>query len=137
MVETFTFDNTLSTDLSLVRFHTGDTEEEGAYLFDETISGLLTIHGDVGGAVIAAIRYIITQLSSPDFKKDWLSVSHKEARAGFETMLKMKAQELGVSLGATASSSISSAFRADSDQYTNTTRVPTERNETSVYDGSP
>ena len=136
MTDTFTFDNTLSTDLAKVRFHVGDTSSAGNYLWDETITALLTLEGSVGGAVIASIRYIITQLSSPDFKLDWLSVSNKEARAGFEKLLVTKSQELGVSLGAVASSSINNAYRADSDQYTSTSRVATEQDETGVYDGS-
>jgi len=136
MTDTFTFDNTLATDLALVRFHIGDTSSSGNYLWDQTITALLTSEGSVGGAVIASIRYIITQLSSPDFKLDWLSVSNKEARAGFELLLKQKSQELGVTSGATASSTINNAYRADSDQYTNVDRVATEQDETGVYDGS-
>ncbi len=99
-------------------------------------TALVASEGSVGGAVIASIRYIISQLSSPDFKLDWLSVSNKEARAGFELLLKQKAQELGVSLGATASSTINNAYRADSDQYTSSTRVSPTVDETGVYDGS-
>ncbi len=136
MTDTFTFDNTLSTDLAKVRFHIGDTSSAGNYLWDETITALITSEGSVGGAVVACIRYIISQLSSPDFKLDWLSVSNKEARAGFELLLKQKAQELGVSLGAAASSTINNAYRADSDQYTSVNRVETVTDETGVYDGS-
>ena len=136
MTDTFTFDNTLSTDLAKVRFHCGDCSSAGNYLWDETITALLASEGSVGGAVVASIRYIISQLSSPDFKYDWLSVSKKEARAGFELLLKQKAQELGVSLGATASSTISLPYRADSDQYTNATRETTEQEEVGIYDGS-
>ena len=136
MTDTFTFDNTLATDLAKVRFHVGDTSSDGNYLWDETITALVASEGSVGGAVIASIRYIISQLSSPDFKLDWLTVSNKEARAGFELLLQQKAQELGVSLGATATSTIKNAYRADSDQYTSTTRTETTQDETGVYDGS-
>ena len=136
MTDTFTFDNTLATDLAKTRFHIGDTSSSGNYLWDETITALIASEGSVGGAVIASIRYIISQLSSPDFKLDWLSVSNKEARAGFELLLKQKAQELGISLGATASAAIKNAYRADSDQYTSSTRVDSTQEETGVYDGS-
>jgi hypothetical protein len=136
MTDTFTFDNTLSTDLALVRFHIGDTSSAGNYLWDETITALLASEGSVGGAVVASIRYIITQLSSPDFKQDWLSVSNEKARQGFERLLKDKSIEFGVTLGATATSTISQPYRADSDQYSNVTRTTTERDETSIYDGS-
>ena len=137
MTDTFTFDNSLSTDLAKVRFHVGDTSSAGNYLWDETINALVTSEGSVGGAVIACIKYIITQLSSPDFKQDWLSVSNKEARAGFEKLLKVKAQELGISLSnVTASATISLPYRADSKQYSSVTRTTTESDNTSIYDGT-
>ena len=134
---TFTFDAGLETDLAKVRFHIGDTNENGAYLADETIEALVTSEGSVGGAAVSCIRYIISQLSSPDFKQDWLSVSNKEARMGFEKLLKQKAQELGVSLGATASATISLPYREDSYQYSSTTRTEATDENTDSYDGTP
>ena len=125
---TFTFDNTLSTDLALVRFHTGDTSVEGHYLDDETLTYLITTHG-VAGAVIRAIDYIITQLSQPNFKLDWLTVTNSEARAGYEKLREQKAQELGVTTGSVASSAISHVHRADS--YENDSGVYT------APDGAP
>jgi hypothetical protein len=110
---TFTFDNTLSTDLALVRFHIGDTHSDGYYLADETINYLVTTHG-VAGAVIRSIEYIITQLSQPNFKLDWLSVTNSEARAGYEKLKKEKEQELGIATGAIATSTITHSHRADS-----------------------
>ena len=111
---TFTFDASLADDVSLVRFHIGDTGNPGYYLEDETIQYWVTA-GTVGSAVIACIKYIITQLSQPDFKLDWMSVSNKEARAGFEKLLKDKSLEFGINLsGVTASSTISLTYRADS-----------------------
>jgi len=133
---TFTFDTSLSTDLALVRFNIGDTNEKGAYLADETITALLTSEGSVGGAVIASIRFILTQLSTPNFKKDWLSVDYEKARQGYEKMLKEKAREFGISLGS-FSSSVKPMYRADSDQYTNVEREATTSNNTSIYDGTP
>lgn len=110
---TFTFDPTLADNVSLVRFHIGDVHEEGFYLADETLSYLVTTHG-VAGAVVRAIDFIITQLSQPNFKLDWLSVTNSEARAGYEKLKKEKEQELGVNTGAVASSSVSLPSRADS-----------------------
>ena len=128
MTDTFTFDNTLSTDLAKVRFHIGDTSSAGNYIWDQTITALLTSEGSVGGAAVACIKYIITQLSSPDFKQDWMSVSNAEARKGFQELLKIKAQEFGVSLSnATATSTISLPYRADSYQDS----------DVSTYDGTP
>jgi hypothetical protein len=120
---TFTFDNTLSTNLALVRFHIGDTHADGYYLADETLTYLVTTHG-VGGAVIRAIEYIITQLSQPNFKLDWLTVTNSEARQGYEKLKPEKEQEFGIVTGAIASSSITHAHRADS--YENEDEVYTE-----------
>ena len=117
MTDTFTYDNTLATDLALVRFHIGDTSSKGNYLFDETILALLTSEGSVGGAVIASIKYIITQLSDPNFRLDWMSVTNHQAREGFEQILTIKSQEFGIALsGLTASATISLPSRADSFQ---------------------
>ncbi len=109
---TYTFDNTLPTDLALVRFHIGDTNSEGHYLEDETIQYFITASG-VGTAVIRCIQHIITQLSQPDFKQDWMSVSSGEARKGYENLLKIKKQEFGIS-SAVATSSVTNPYRPDS-----------------------
>jgi len=123
----FTYDPALSTNVSLVRFHIGDTNEDGAFLADETINYLVTTYS-VGEAIVRSIQYIITQLSQPDFKLDWLSVSNKEARAGYEKLLKEKAQEFGIRLSKlTPTSTISQPYRADSYQDS----------DDAVYDGSP
>lgn len=138
MTDTFTYDNTLATDLAKVRFHIGDTSSDGNYLWDETINALVTSEGSVGGAVVACIKYIITQLSSPNFRLDWLTVSNEKAREGFENLLKQKAQEFSISVSnVTATSTISLPYRADSDQYTSATRVEPTSDNTSVYDGTP
>lgn len=119
------FNPALSDNVSLVRFHIGDTNEDGHYLDNETIQYFVTADG-VGKAVIKCIRYIITQLSQPDFRQDWMSVSNAEARKGYETLLKEKAQELNVSLtGAVMSSTIANPYRGDSYQTDST------------YDGAP
>jgi len=111
---TYTFAPALTDDVSLVRFHIGDNSSEGHYLEDETINYFVTASG-VGTAVIRSIQYIITQLSQPDFRKDWLSVSNSEARKGYETLLKAKAQEFGVSVSnVTMTSSVSNPYRTDS-----------------------
>lgn len=124
---TFTFATDLSTDLAKVRFHIGDTNSAGAYLADETISALLTIQGSVGGASLACIRYIITQLAKPDFRLDWMSVSNAEARKGFELLLKQKAQEFGISsTGAVMTSEITYAHRADSYENKDAATIATE-----------
>lgn len=123
----FTFVPSLSTDVSLVRFHIGDTNISGHYLEDETINYFVTNNG-VNEAVIQCIKYIITQLSTPNFSQDWLTVSNEQARQGYENLLKTKALELGVSLSrVTSSASISLPYRADSYQDSSE----------SVHDGTP
>jgi hypothetical protein len=110
---TFTFATDLSTDLALVRFHIGDTDSGGYFLADETITALLTKHGSVGGAVVASLKYIITQLSRPDFRADWLQVSNAEARKGYQALLAEKRGEFGLSA---ITASATHVYRADSDQ---------------------
>jgi hypothetical protein len=111
----FTFDNTLSTDLAKVRFEIGDVNYEGHYLEDETINYFLTT--SIGQAVVSCLDHIITQLSIPDFKLDWMSVSNAEARKAFENMLKMKSQKYGISSGVSMKSAVSFPHRADSYEY--------------------
>ena len=109
----FTWVGDLSTDLDKVRFHIGDTDSDGHFLEDATITALVTSEGSVGGAVVACLRYIISQLSRPDFKADWLTVSHAEARKGYQALLNEKRREFGV---AVVSASAVYTYRADSNQ---------------------
>lgn len=96
---TFTYDPELADNISLVRFHVGDNYDSGHFLDDGEITYFLGSDADVEGAVIAGLRYIITQLSLPDFKASWLTISNGEARKGYQEILKEKAKEFGVSLG--------------------------------------
>jgi hypothetical protein len=128
---TFTFNSSLATDLALVRFHIGDTDENGYYLEDETINALITIKGSVGAASLACIKYILSQLSKPDFKLDWMTVSGMEqARKGYEDLLRKKASEFGISpSGVTISATITQPYRADSLQDTDDTNYPNYHSE--------
>lgn len=110
---TFTWVGDLATDLDKVRFHIGDTDEDGAWLADETINALIASEGGVGGAVVACLRYIISQLSRPDFRADWLQVSNAEARKGYMALLAEKRREFGV---AAVSAEAVMTYRWDSDQ---------------------
>ena len=122
---TYSFDASLADDVSLVRFHIGDNSVDGYYLEDETIQYFVTA-GSVGSAVIACIKYIISQLSKPDFRLDWMAVSSMaDARKGYEDLLAKKVIEFGLPLY-TASSTISQPYRADSKQDS----------DDGVYDGS-
>jgi hypothetical protein len=114
---TYSFSIALANDVSKVRFHTGDNHTEGYFLDDETIQYFLTAGESVGQVSIRCIRYIITQLSQPNFRQDWLSVDNAEARKGYETLLRQKAQEFGISLtGASVGSTVTNPYRQDSYQ---------------------
>lgn len=108
---TFTFAGDLSDDIDFVRFHTGDTVEDQSYMSDELITSLIEDEGTKQKAVIAGIEYIIQMLSKPDFKADWLSVSNKDAREGYEKMLSTKKKKFGLG-GITASAVYT--YRVDS-----------------------
>jgi hypothetical protein len=110
----FTFSIDLSDDVSLVRFHIGDTSETDYYLEDDTIQYLIDTYG-VGQAVVRSIRYIITRLSQPDERVGSYSITHASALAGYQALLKTKAQEFGISAsGAVAISTVALPWRPDS-----------------------
>ena len=109
----FTYDETLSTDLALVRFHLADTDSSAYWLEDATITALLSSEGSVGSAVIACIRYIIARLSKPGVSIDWLTVDNETARKAWVALLAEKRAEFGVGqITATARHT----YRADSTQ---------------------
>ena len=110
----YTFNPALTDDVSLTRFHIGDTSEADHYLEDATIKFYVDSVG-VGAAVIKCIQYIITRLSVPDERVGQYSVTHASALTAYQELLKTKAQEFSISLsGAVASSSVSLPWRADS-----------------------
>ncbi len=112
----YSFDTSLSEDKDKVRFNIGDTSDDGHYLENETIQALIASEGSVGAASVACVEYIITQLSAPDFKLDWLSVTNATARAGFESLLLRLRQRYGIYNTTTTAVSATNLFREDSDQ---------------------
>lgn len=119
----FSFDSSLGDDVSLVRFHIGDTDEAGYFVDDETIQYWVN-QGNAESAVIACIKFILSQLSRPNFSLDWLSVSGMaEAKKGYQELLHQKEWEFGLrSIIPTAT--ISLPYRADSLQDTDDTDYP-------------
>jgi len=107
---TFTFGEDLTDANDYVRFHTGDTVSTG-YMSDELITSLVAVESSNNNAVIAGLRYIITQLSRPDFKADWMTVSNEAARVGYEGMLRDKLTEFGI---AKRTASVTNVYRTDS-----------------------
>jgi hypothetical protein len=111
----FSFDSALNDDVSLVRFHIGDTDSDGYFLENETIAYWVT-QGTAESAVIACIKYILSQLSRPNFSLDWLSVSGmKDAKEGYEDLLTRKEAEFGLR-SIVSASTITQPYRADSRQ---------------------
>ena len=122
----FTYDTDLADDISLVRFRIGDNKSDGYYLDDEEIQYWVDNASSFGIALVRCIQYIITQLSQPNFRLDWMTVSNEEARKGYEALLKQIAQQEGVSLaGLSATAEVATPYRADSYQ------------DDAVYDGAP
>jgi hypothetical protein len=119
----FSFDASLGDNVSLVRFHIGDTDEDGYFLDDETIQYWVT-QGNAESAVIACIKYILSQMARPNFSLDWMSVSGmKDAKMGYEELLRQKEWEFGLRQ-VYATSTISQPYRADSLQDTDDTDYP-------------
>lgn len=94
---TATFNPTLSDTVSKVRFHIGDTDVSAPALQDETITALVALNLTIERAVIAALLYLISQVSRPDFRADWLQVQHGNALEGYRRLLAEKRAEFGIS----------------------------------------
>ena len=111
----FSFDNTLAADLDRVRLEVGDTDSNGYFLHDETITALLTREGTVGGAVVASLKAIVALLSQPNFRADWLQIDNASARKSYADLLKLKEREYGIVSGALTGSA-TYTYRKDSNQ---------------------
>jgi len=109
---TFTYSPSATpTDLTRVRFHTGQTVSAESFLSDEEIAMMIAEETTWKPAVIAGLKFIILKLSQPDFQADWLKVSNGTARAGYQLVLNEKRREFGISaITATAVHT----YRADS-----------------------
>lgn len=108
----FTYAGDLSVNRDWVRFEIGDTTQDQAWLTDEVIASLISTTGSKEAAVIKGLKYIITQLSKPDFRADWLSITNGDARKGYESMLTEKRIEYGLN---NVTSSVVLTYRSDSD----------------------
>lgn len=93
----FTYTENLSIPRDFVRFYTGDVIESQSFLSDEIIASLITAEGSQEAAVIAGLQYILTRLSQPDFRADWLEVDYATARTGYEQALVEMMRKFGVS----------------------------------------
>ena len=115
---TFTFAGDLTEERDFVRFYTGDTDVDRAFLSDELIASLVTEAGSKQAAVVDALEYIISQLSQPDFRADWLQMNFAEARKGYETRLMQAQRKFGLNA---ITARAGRTHRADSRQTTTPT----------------
>lgn len=113
---TFTYaPSATPSDRTLVRYHLGDTIEDGAMFSDAEIDMVLAIEGSVGKAVISLIKAVIAKLSNePDIQADWLRVDHGRSVDGFKRLLAEKRSEFGLGWSLTATSR--HVYRKDSFQ---------------------
>lgn len=118
----FTYSEDLTNDRDWIRFKTGDTQLDKSFLSDEIITSLLATSASKQHAVLAAVGYIITQLSNPDFKADWLEVKNSTARAAWEKTLARLEGEFGITLTTSRSRRARTrginTFRGDSETIT-------------------
>lgn len=110
-----TFTYTISatpTDLTKVRYYTGDTDSTAAIWQDDEINMVIALEGSVGGAVVSLIKSILRKLAAePDMKADWLSVDWRSSRETWLTMLGKAEQDFG--LGWQDSSGGQHSYRPD------------------------
>ena len=110
---TFTYGEDLTDDNDFVRFHTGDVVDGENYLSDAIITSLLATSSSKEAAVIAALRHIISRLSQPNFRADWLQIDNASARVGYQTLLEEKKKEFGFNR---VVAGVVNTYRADSAQ---------------------
>ncbi|MEQ9027564.1 MAG: hypothetical protein RLP44_02515 [Aggregatilineales bacterium] len=94
---TFTYDPTMPTDITRVRFHIGDVDSDEAIFSDEEITFVIAEESTWQNAVIACLQSLIGRMSAePDFTADWLKVDNKRALAGYKELLQQKRQQFGI-----------------------------------------
>lgn len=110
---TFTYDLVAVTDLTRVRFHTGDTDEDTAKWSDEEIQFVISEQdGNWKKAVIVLIQNLLAEMArTPNFTADWLRVDAQSARESLKALLAEKKAELGLSTNVASSVHV---YRADS-----------------------
>jgi len=112
----FTYDLTIPyTDLTRVRYETGDTVQASALWSDEEILFVLSEKGSVQLAVVSLVRNAIAKFShDDDFKADWLQVDRTNRLAALKMLLQQKQGEYGLGSG---TAGVVHRYRADSRQH--------------------
>lgn len=102
------------TDMTRVRFHTGDTDVSAPMFEDAEINAVITEAGTWKLAVIALLESLIARLAStPNFTADWLRVDNASAIKAFEALIVRKRREFGIKA---ITSGITYQYRPDSGQ---------------------
>lgn len=110
---TFTYSVPFASDLDRMRFHLGDIDSTAPRQSDEELTAVLTLEGveTWQQGVLVAITGMISRLTTPNFKADWLQVDVKSARDGYWQLLEMKRTEFGLSASIVAT--VKHVSRAD------------------------
>lgn len=110
---TFTYTpSTTPTDLTLVRFYTGDTDSATAMWQDDEINMILAVDGSVGLASQTLLERKITEIANnPDMKADWLQINWGTSLGALQTALANVKQKFG--LGWQDSSGGQHSYRPD------------------------
>jgi hypothetical protein len=96
---TFTYTPETPTDVTRVRFHTGDTVAASAFFTDEEITFVISEQGSWQNAVVACLQSLIVKFArDPKFRADWLEVDPTASIAGLRALLAEKRKELRVNL---------------------------------------
>lgn len=113
---TFTYVLSPVTDITRVRYHTGDTDSARAIFSDEEISFAISESGGWQAAVIMSFDSLIARIAAvPNFSADWLSMDQSTALKYYTDLLARKRQQFGIPL---VGSLTRFTFRADSWQKT-------------------
>lgn len=100
-------------DVTRVRYHISDTDEDTAIFQDEEINFVLSEEGSVGKAVVSLIGAIMRKLAhEPDLQADWLRVDWRRSAENWRAMLNDKRREFG--LGMQVGSAVRHPYRTDS-----------------------
>lgn len=110
----FTYDLTAPVaDVSRVRFHISDTDEDTAIFSDDEIAFAIDEAGDWQRAVVMLIRSVLAKLAAePDMQADWLRIDWRRSADGWKALLSEKKQQFG--LGARSATAGRHAYRPDS-----------------------
>lgn len=109
---TFTYNVASPTDVTRVRFHTGDTVEDSAKWSDEEITFVITESGSWQRAVIQLLQGLVAEMArTPNFRADWLSVDAAQALPALKELLAQKRRELDV---ASITATSQAVYRSDS-----------------------